>query len=71
MDKDEIIQIMSRRRNVALVPQYKAIYLLATGKPFRGCLCGSGFDNLMRACNAYAENLKKEKNNDQIIITTT
>jgi len=60
---------MSRKRNVALVPQYRIIYQEATGKPFRGCLCGNGFDNLMHACMAYAEKLKKEKNNDTIIIT--
>jgi len=60
MSREEIIEIMSRKNSTALIPQYKEIYHIATGKPFRGCLCGNGMSNLIRACEGYASALKKQ-----------
>lgn len=61
MDRDEIINTMSKPRSAALVPLYRQIYLMAAKKPFRGCLCGNGFDNLWRTCKGYADVLQQQK----------
>ncbi len=65
MESEEIIKVMSAKRSAALVNKYRIIYQIATGKPFRGCLCGNGFDNLWRVCKSYADGLiAKKKTNE-------
>lgn len=68
MDVNEVIEVMSKPKVASLVPKYKIIYHMATGKPWRGCMCGNGFSNLWRACEGYANGLKvqieKEKANE-------
>jgi len=60
MEREEIIEVMSKPKVASLVPKYKIIYHMATGKPWRGCLCGNGFSNLWRACEGYANVLKQQ-----------
>ena len=39
----EIIALMNKPRMASNVGKYKAIYQIATGKPWKGCLCGNGW----------------------------
>lgn len=62
MEKEEIIAAMDKPKAASQVPVYRIIYQQVTGKPFKGCLCGGGFENLYRVCKNYAEALKKSVN---------
>ena len=65
MTDTEIIDIMSKKFSTSRTPQYRIIYQIATGKSWRGCFCGSGFDTFTRTCRAYANKLIEEKNKQQ------
>lgn len=71
MTIDEVIAIMDKPLSNARTPQYRIIYQMATGKPWKGCFCGNGWNNFARACKNYANALKaqKLKNNDTTIIS--
>jgi len=60
MEKQEIIEIMSKPLSTARAPMYRQIYKQATGKEWRGCFCGNGWENFTRVCKNYAELLKKQ-----------
>jgi len=69
MTTDEVIQIMDKKKTNALVPQYRVIYEMATGKKWNKCFCGNGFETFYKVCKNYAEALKKQKLNNITIIT--
>jgi len=69
MTREEIVEVMDKPRSAALVSQYREVYLQATGKKWNKCFCGNGFDNFYRVCKNYSEALKKQINNETIIIS--
>lgn len=52
---------MSKPRSASLVNSYKQIYQMATGKPWKSCLCGNGFNRLWQTCYNYSAALKKQQ----------
>ncbi len=68
MENDEIVALMNKPRMASNVGKYKAIYQIATGKPWKGCLCGNGWERLWQTCKNYATALKNnlEKNKTQL-----
>lgn len=59
LTNDEIIALMSKPMTSARINQYKAIWQLATGKPWKGCMCGNAMDRLFQMCKNYSNNLIK------------
>ena len=64
MDANEIIAIMNKPKTTSLVPKYKTIYQISTGKPWKSCLCGNGFNTLWQTCKNYANALAKQQLNN-------
>ena len=60
---------MDKPRSAALIPQYRVVYQQATGKPWKQCMCGNGFDNFFRVCKNYSDALKRQIETETIIIT--
>lgn len=52
---------MAKPKSAGLIPQYKKIWLQATGRPFEGCMCGNGFSRLYNLCLNYSKNENKLK----------
>ena len=69
MTREEVIELMDKPRSAARIPQYKVVYKMTTGKDWNKCFCGNGFDNFYRVCKNYSEALKKQINNETIIIS--
>jgi len=65
----EIIALMNRRKSSAHIPQMREIYRKATGKDWRGCFCGNGFDRFYNTCKIYANQLQAKINKENLIIT--
>ena len=68
MTREEVITLMDKPRSAALIPQYRVVYKISTGKDWKQCFCGNDFDNFFRVCKNYSEALKKQINNETIII---
>ena len=69
MTREEIIELMDKPKQAALIPYYRNVYIIAAGKPWKTCMCGNGFENFYRVCKNYAEALKREIANETTIIT--
>ena len=57
---------MNKPKMSANVPKYKTIYQIATGKPWKGCLCGNGFNTLWQTCKNYSNALAKQLNENKL-----
>ncbi len=62
MTNEEIIAVMDKPKSMSRVAQYRVIYQQATGKPWKGCFCGNGFNNFFNVCKNYANALKLQRN---------
>jgi hypothetical protein len=59
MKQKDIIYTMSLPKSKSKINEYKKIYLIATGKQWKGCLCGNGFTRLYTTCVNYANTIIK------------
>lgn len=71
MSNEEIILTMSKPKSAGLINKYKAIFQISTGQPWRGCMCGNGFDRLYNAAKNYALALSKQQEQKLNIETNT
>lgn len=62
MSEAEIIELMDKPLSADRIPKYRIIYQQYVGRPFKGCLCGSGINNLYNVCKKYAIILKNNMN---------
>jgi len=60
MDKNQIIELMSKPIRAVDVNLYQEVHIAATGSKFTKCFCGHGWDNFIRVCKQYADKLKQQ-----------